>query len=235
MTPLSRDARVWLVAHRGEIRRVAESFDVSPIALGGIVAAEKTLLTGNIDVLGEEIFRTVFGSWREDDLGRWAREQEREYQRRLARGGGRPTLLTPYLWTLGPAQVSFRLAIIYEPQVAHRLGRRERGVKEVLQAVGTTPGNLEYAAALLADAQRVYAEVAGIDIGADPGLLATLYHLGSPITRARRLAAANAARASRGATPGMPRMNWYGAFVDRHAVEIADLLDSPLSATADRD
>jgi len=231
-TPLSADARVWLVDHQGEVRATAAVFDVSPIALGGIVAAEKTLLTGRIDAIGEEVFLTVFGPLREEDLTRWAAEQEREYQRRLTRGGGRPTLLTPYLWTLGPAQVSLRLAILYEPAVARQMGRPRRGVKEVVEAVITTPGNLEYAAALLAEAERAYADVAGVDIAADPGLLATLYHLGSPTVRARRLAADNALREERGTPPDPPRMNWYGAFVDRNAGEIAALLDLPGPAGA---
>lgn len=230
-SPISEDARRWLVAHRVEVREVARAFEVSPVALGGIVAAEKTLLTGRADALGDEVFRTVFGSLRKDDLERWARDQEHEYQRRIERGGGRPTLLTPYLWTLGPAQVSFRLAILYEPIVARRLGRPQRNVAEVLDAVTSTRGNLEYAAALLADAQRAYAEVAGVDIAREPGLLATLYQLGSPTARARRLVAETTAQ-SRGGTPGAapvarPRMNTYGAFVDRHADEIATLLGLP--------
>jgi hypothetical protein len=231
-TPLSADARAWLVGHGDEVRATAAAFDVSPIALGGIVAAEKTLLTGRIDAIGEEVFLTVFGSLREEDLTRWAADQEREYQRRLTRGGGRPTLLTPYLWTLGPAQVSLRLAILNEPAVAQRMGRPRRGVKEVVEAVIITPGNLEYAAALLAEAERAYADVAGVDIAADPGLLATLYHLGSPTVRARRLAADNALREERGTPPDPPRMNWYGAFVDRNVGEIAALLDLPRPAGA---
>ena len=228
--PLSQEARDWLVAHRGEVRDVARRFDVSPVALGGIVAAEKTLLTGRVDAVGEEVFQGVFGSLGEDDLERWADEQEREFRRRGARGGGRPTLLTPYLWTLGPAQVSFRLAILYEPEIARRTGRPERSVREVLEAVTSTPGNLEYAAALLGDAQRAYADVAGVDIADDPGLLATLYHLGSPTVRARRLVSDNAARQTRGDEPDPPRMNWYGAFVDHHSAEIGGLLGLPDSA-----
>ena len=223
-TPLSQEARAWLRSHRADVREVARRFDVSPVALGGIVAAEKTLLTGRVDAVGEGVFQGVIGSLGEDDLERWAEEQERDFRRRGAQGGGRPTLLTPYLWTLGPAQVSFRLAILYEPEVARRTGRPKRSVRQVLDAVTSTPGNLEYAAALLGDAQRAYADVAGVDIADDPGLLATLYHLGSPTVRARRLASDNAARASRGDAPDPPRMNWYGAFVDHHAEEIAELL-----------
>ncbi|MFN2421039.1 MAG: DUF1402 family protein [Gemmatimonadota bacterium] len=234
-TPLSEDARLWLVAHRAEVRRVARAFDVSPIALGGIVAAEKTLLTGRVDALGDEVIQVVFGSLRDEDVARWAREQELEYQRRIERGGGRPTLLTPYLWTLGPAQVSLRLAILHEPEVARRMGRPQRSGKEVLEAVTSTPGNLEYAAALLADAQHTYAEVAEIDIAEEPGLLATLYQLGSPSRRARRLAEGNATARRLGAPIDAPQMNLYGTFVDRHAGEIAALLDLPEAEGAGRD
>jgi hypothetical protein len=222
-TPLSIAARSWLAAQREVVRAVAADFDVSPIALGGVVAAERTLLTGRVDALGEELFRAVLGSLPEDDLERWVAEQERSFRRSApapAQGGIR----NPYLWTLGPAQVSFRLALQYEPVVANRMDRRRRNVKEVLDAVTSVPGNLEYAAALLAEARAAYRDLAGFDISANPGVLATLYQLGSPTVRARRLAEENEARRARGERIQPPQVNAYGAFVNRHAGEIATIL-----------
>lgn len=227
--PLSDSARDWLVQNRPLVIAVAGSMGVSAVALGGIVAAEKTLLTGRTDALAEDLFRTVFGSLREKDLRRWVDGQEERF-RRGAEGAPDPTgfpIRNPYLWTLGPAQVSFRLAVQYEPAVAHHLRRPERDVKEIVRAVTSTSGNLEYAAALLVEAQRAYAGIAGMDISANPGLLATLYHLGAPTVRARRLAADNAARQARGEPPMPPQVNFYGAFVNRHAAEIAGLLGEP--------
>ena len=222
-TPLSAEARSWLAAQREVVRSVAADFDVSPIALGGVVAAERTLLTGRVDALGEELFRAVLGSLPEDDLEGWVADQERSFRRSApapAQGGIR----NPYLWTLGPAQVSFRLALQYEPAVADRMDRRRRNVKEVLDAVTSVPGNLEYAAALLAEARVAYRDLAGFDIAGNPGVLATLYQLGSPTVRARRLAEENEARRERGERIQPPQVNAYGAFVNRHAAQIATIL-----------
>lgn len=222
-TPLSPEARSWLASQRETVRRVATDFEVSPIALGGVVAAERTLLTGRVDALGEELFRAVLGSLREDDLQRWVDERERAYRAGAPLAGQRG-IRNPYLWTLGPAQVSFRLALQYEPVVAGRLERSPRNVKQVLDAVTSVPGNLEYAAALIAEAQTAYQDLAGFDIRGNPGVLATLYQLGSPALRARRLAEENAARRARGEPVQPPQVNDYGAFVNRHATEIAAIL-----------
>lgn len=228
-TPLSADARAWLRRERLLVRRIAERFEVSPVALGGLVAAEKTLLVGRVDVVGEELFRAVFGTLRREDLERWVADQERAFQRRttVPAAGDWRAMRPPYLWTLGPAQVSFRLAIQNEPLVARRLDRPRRDAHEVLEAVLSTPGNMEYAAALLAEAERAYRDLARMDIADNPGVLATLYHVGAPTVRARRLAADNAARRARNEAAHLPQVNYYGAFVNLHADEIRGLLDLP--------
>ena len=224
-TPLSDAAREWLTRHRAEVLSVADTFDVSPVALGGIVAAEKTLLVSRADELGESLLLAVFGTLREGDLEGWVAEREREY-RTKARAGNAPErerFRTPYLWTLGPAQVSFRLAVRIEPQVATALGRPRRTAREVLTALTTVRGSLEYAAALLAQSRGAYARIAGLDIGENPGVLATVYHLGAPTVRARRLA---------GGAPGeeLPHVNYYGAWVNLHAQDVARLLGVPPTA-----
>jgi hypothetical protein len=223
-TPMSAAAREWLTLHREDVVSVARSFDVSPVALGGIVAAEETLLVGRMDALGESLLLAVFGALREQDLERWVADQERAYQRdaRAGQATERDWVRTPYLWTLGSAQVSFRLAVRIEPQVAAAMDRPRRKVKGVLEALTTVPGSLEYAAALLAQSRGAYARIAGLDIGGNPGVLATLYHLGAPTVRARRLATEEG-------DAGMPHVNFYGAWVNLHADEVANLLDLPTS------
>lgn len=225
--PLSPEAVEWLRDHREVILEVARSLDVSPVALGGIVAAEKTLLTGRADALGEEVFRWVFGSLPERVLERWIARQEERYRRRASggeTGTGRFSIKDPYEWTVGPAQVSFRLAVQYEPRVAYEMGRPPRNSRKIVRAVTSTPGNLEYAAALLAEAERAYHILAAMDIGDNPGVLATLFHVGAPTVRARRLAAENAGRIARGERPQPPHVNYYGAFVNLRAEQIARIL-----------
>jgi hypothetical protein len=150
-------------------------------------------------------------------------DQERAYQREARAGQAleRDRVRTPYLWTLGPAQVSFRLAVRVEPQVAATMDRPRRDLKQVLQALTTVPGSLEYAAALLAQSRGAYARIAGLDIGGNPGVLATLYHVGAPTVRARRLAIGQ-----------VPHVNFYGAWVNLHAAEVAELLEVPPPASA---
>jgi hypothetical protein len=222
-TPLSRTARSWLVRNRREIVRVADAFDISPVALGGIVAAEETLLVGRLDAIGEGMFHAVFGTMRKRDLERWVADQERAYREDVEAGlePERDRVRSPYLWTLGPAQVSFRLALRIEPQVAGVTGRPRRDAKAVLAALSTVPGSLEYAAALLAQSRRAYARIAGLDIGGNPGVMATLYHLGAPTVRARRLASMKEASGA----GELPQVNFYGAWVNLHAEEIAGLLN----------
>jgi hypothetical protein len=223
-TPMTDAARDWLRRHRTEVVAVARAFDVSPVALGGIVAAEETLLVGRMDAVGERLFLTVFRALREQDLERWVADQERAYQREARAGQAleRDRVRTPYLWTLGPAQVSFRLAVRVEPQVAATMDRPRRDVKQVLEALTTVPGSLEYAAALLAQSRGAYARIAGLDIGDNPGVLATLYHVGAPTVRARRLAIGQ-----------VPHVNFYGAWVNLHAAEVAELLEVPGPAEAE--
>ena len=79
-------------------------------------------------------------------------------------------------------------------------------------------------AALLAEARSAYRDLAGFDIAENPGVLATLYQLGSPTVRARRLAEENEARRARGERIQPPQVNAYGAFVNRHADQIAAIL-----------
>jgi hypothetical protein len=223
LTPMSDAAREWLTLHREQVVSVARAFDVSPIALGGIIAAEETLLVGRMDDLGESLFLAVFGSMREKDLERWVADQERGYRSDAGAGLApeRDRVIRPYLWTLGPAQVSFRLAVRIEPRVAATMDRPRRNVKQVIEALTTVPGSLEYAAALLAESRLAYARIAGLDIGSNPGVLATVYHLGSPSLRARRLADGSGGKA------GTPQVNYYGAWVNLHAYEVAGILGLP--------
>jgi hypothetical protein len=223
LTPMSDAAREWLTRHREQVVSIARAFDVSPIALGGIVAAEETLLVGRMDDLGESLFLAVFGSMREKDLERWVADQERGYRSDAGAGLApeRDRVIRPYLWTLGPAQVSFRLAVRIEPRVAATMDRPRRNVKQVVEALTTVPGSLEYAAALLAESRLAYARIAGLDIGSNPGVLATVYHLGSPSLRARRLADGSGGQA------GTPQVNYYGAWVNLHAYEVAGILGVP--------
>jgi peptidoglycan/xylan/chitin deacetylase (PgdA/CDA1 family) len=212
--------------HRDLIRRTAADLGVPAVALAGVVAAEQTLLHDRHDAVVDAVFRVYLSSLSEGDLRAWAAEQETEYRQRLAEGEepGLEMLKSPYLWSVGPAQVSFRNAFFQERRLARLQGRAERTLEELVTAVLTPAGSLEYAAVLLLDAQEAYARYAGVDLARRPGVLATLYHLGSPARRALRLEEENRLRDLRGEVRAEPQVNDYGAFVDGHAADLEELL-----------
>lgn len=224
--PLTVEARNWIRDHRRLIQETAARLEVPPLALAGIVAAERSLLRDPYDAVADRLFRTYVATLSEERLRRWVAERESQYQRGLRTGGapGFRLLKDPYVWSLGPAQVSFRNALFYEPRLARLEGRRARSLREIVAAAFTPRGSLEYAAAILRDAQDAYAEHVGLDLRDRPGILATLYHLGSPARRALRLGEENRLRERRGLPPVLPRKNFYGEFVDRHLSELDQLL-----------
>lgn len=226
VTPLSPRAAAWVREHRDLIRRTASALGVPPVALAGVVAAEQTLLHDRHDAVVDAVFRVYLSSLSERDLRAWAAEQETAYRRRLAEGEepGLQMLKSPYLWSVGPAQVSFRNAFFQERRLARLQDRPERTLEELVRAVLTPSGSLEYAAILLLDAQEAYARYAGVDLTRRPGVLATLYHLGSPARRALRLEEENRLRDLRGERRAEPQVNQYGAFVDGHAPDLEELL-----------
>jgi hypothetical protein len=224
--PLSEAARRWIRAHRELIHETAGRFGVPPLALAGIVAAERTLLHDPYDAVVDGLFEVYFATLTEEQLRNWVALQEAGYQRELSAGGdpGLRLLKNPYLWSVGPTQVSFRNVLFYEPRLARLEGRAERSLREIIAAVLSARGSLEYAAVILLEAEEAYARYADLDLSDRPGILATLYHLGSPTRRALRLGEENRRRELRGERPAAPRVNFYGEFVERHAADLEALL-----------
>jgi hypothetical protein len=224
--PLAEGARTWIVENRDLIRETAATFGVPAVALAGIVAAERTLLHDRYDTIVDGLFRAYFSQLEEEQLRRWVTAQEAAYQRRVRQGDvpGREFLKNPYLWSVGPAQVSFRNALFYEPRLARLQGRAKRGLQEIVQATLTPRGSLEYAAVIVLEAKEAYARYADVDLQGQPAVLATLYHLGSPTRRALRLEEENRRRELAGLGTAMPRVNFYGAFVEDNATTLEWLL-----------
>jgi hypothetical protein len=224
--PISEAARKWIRENHELIRDVGESLTISPVSLAGVVAAERSLLHDPFDSSVDALFGAYFATLTEGELRTWVARQEDGYQRQLKSGGdpGLRSFKNPYLWSVGPSQVSFRNAIFYEPRLAKLQRRSKRSLQEIVAALLSPRGSLEYAAVILLDAQEAYARYADLDLRSQPGVLATLYHLGSPARRAIRLGEENRTRELEGEPPAVPRMNFYGEFVDRHTAELEALL-----------
>lgn len=73
---------------------------------------------------------------------------------------------------------------------------------------------LAYIAATLKKSIRAYRQTAGFDISKNPGITATLYNLGNPEARARKLAAENRLRRNQGRSRKLPEENYYGWLVN---------------------
>ena len=224
--PLSETAREWIHGNRTLIHETAGRFGIPALALAGVVAAELTLLHDPYDAVADGLFRAYFGTLEEEDLRNWVSLQEALYQRQLRDGAdpGLRLLKNPYLWSVGPAQVSFRNVLFYEPRLASLDGREERSIAEMIAAALSPRGSLEYAAVILLEAQEAYARYAELDVSRQPGILATLYHLGSPARRALRLGEENRRRELLGEVRARPEQNFYGAFVEARAGELEELL-----------
>ncbi|MET0169495.1 MAG: DUF1402 family protein [Aliihoeflea sp.] len=73
---------------------------------------------------------------------------------------------------------------------------------------------LAYVAATLKTSIEAYRHIAGFDISDNPGVTSTLYNIGSPEERARRLKRENEQRRASGQRPRLPEENYYGWLVN---------------------
>ncbi|NLI46568.1 MAG: DUF1402 family protein [Acidobacteria bacterium] len=180
--PLTESARRWVTSHRDAIRRTAVAYGVDPVVLATVVATEIDCRTA-WDDMEESYIQGLLR--REDDrffqelatLFRDAAAEPREaaaYQRLL------------YFCSVGPAQIQLRLAIEVEPRVAQVRQQPPRGLRALLAALLDPADCLDSAGAVVANIIDAYRRIAGVDIARDAGIVATLYSLGSPASRARQ-------------------------------------------------
>ncbi len=119
--------------------------------------------------------------------------------------------------TFGLGQINPMTALAVS-DIVHRvsgypdLDMRDAG--SVYAAIMDPDKSLAYMAAVIRSSIDKYRSIAGFDISRNPGLTATLYNVGDPITRARRLKAENERRAAGGQPPRVPEENYYGWLVN---------------------
>ena len=116
--------------------------------------------------------------------------------------------------SFGPGQIYMSAAKHVEPLAAMIEHRPIRSKKEIKNALMTPEGALRYAAAIILDAQTVYAK-GGVDISKRPEILATLYNIGHVEERLRN---------SRGRQP-LP--NYFGYFVGLNYRFVQEALNLP--------
>lgn len=174
---------------RNTVIRIANQYDVDPVTLVLTPLAENTM---NVNI---------------DD----------ELQDALVSSGNAPEgVFLGVEMSVGPGQIYTSAAKRVEELAAEIEGRKVRTKKEIAQALLTPEGALRYAAAIIRQAQDVYAE-AGYDISQRPEILATLYNIGRPDRRVKETL-----RAKR-----EPYPNYFGYFVGIHYESVRAQLNLP--------
>ena len=180
---LSERARAWLSDHAPVIRSTARHYKVDPWVAATVVATELDR-------------RTLVDDFEEDYVRGLLRDKDDRFFERLARAFVAPAAEDPdvgtldrmlYVTSVGPAQVQVRLALEMESRVAAARKKPPRPLRALLQALLDDEGCLHTVCAILRHAADAYRRHAGLEIGSDPGALATAYNQGSPVTRARQL------------------------------------------------
>lgn len=173
------------------------------------------------------------GFTRDDELLWSCREQvyEQSFRGKTVDGRSYPdnrfgaVFFQPYYagQTFGLGQINPMTALAVS-DIVHRvsgypdLDMRDAG--GVYAAIMDPDKSLHYMAAVIRSSIDKYRSIAGFDISHNPGITATLYNVGDPITRARRLKAENVRRQANGQPPRMPEENYYGWLVND---KLADL------------
>ena len=127
---------------------------------------------------------------------------------------GQYKALTGSMPSLGLGQIKPDVAQGVEEIVAKKEGRAARSLGQIAEALKNPYESLKYAAAIVRDGQDAY-KARGFDISKDPALLTTVYNLGGAPTRADEAKAQNR----------MPRVNFFGFFVDENRGAIDEIVN----------
>ena len=177
--PIAQQAREFVIEHREKLLQEAVLREVHPTALAGVFVAEHSM---NIS-LDDEI-QDLFSS--------------------VTIPG-----FAPLDFSSGPGQIKLSTALYTEEKLAYWDGRDRRSTSEVRSLLQTPNGSIEYAAAILLDAQMVFQEY-GMDISQKPEILATVYNVG--VDKLQLPSESN------------PHPNYFGYYVQLHTKEIEQML-----------
>ncbi|MCX8999449.1 DUF1402 family protein [Rhizobiaceae bacterium BDR2-2] len=124
--------------------------------------------------------------------------------------------------TFGLGQINPLTALMLSDLVVRRSGYErldEKDAAGVYRAIMDPDRSLAYMAAIIRRSIDDYNDIAGVDISTNPGITATLYNIGNPRERARRLAAQRAA-----GRQAWPEENYYGWLINDRLPELMKLL-----------
>jgi Protein of unknown function (DUF1402) len=164
---------------RSKIIQIAAEYKIDPVALALAPIAENTM-----NVKKDKQYKEALG----DEPVQGDAYQEMLDDKGLLDDDGAPIGLNLFYsrpLSLGPGQIYVSVANSVEPLAALIENRPTRTKKEIKKQIRTPEGALRYAAAIIREAQEVYAR-GGIDISQRPDILVTLYNIGKPKQRLSR-------------------------------------------------
>lgn len=174
---------------RNVIIQIANEYDIDPVTLVLTPLAENTMNVDRIDEIQDE----------------------------LVRNGSAPEgVFLGVEMSFGPGQIYTSTAKRVEDLAAQIERRPKRSKREITSQLITPEGALRYAAAILRQAQDIYAEN-GYDISRRPEILSTIYNIGKPERRVK-----NTVRERR-----EPYPNYFGYFVGYNYRYIQQKLNLP--------
>ena len=180
--PLDPDALELVAKHRDSINSLAHEFDISALAIAGIIVAEMSLDPTPIDALEEYYVEKFSLSKADSSLTRLADETERDLKQRRADGESEHELMfrlqRSLTWSIGICQITPLKARQIEQALAARYARPPRNMKKILEALLTPKENLRYCAQELHTITQIYRQYAGLDIKNNFEILTTLYNTG---------------------------------------------------------
>ncbi len=217
--PLNNDAFNKVSENKEQIKYIANSFGITPIAISGIIITEASLNTGPVNYFEEYYVKTFLLSKSNDYLETLADatskdladkklsgESEQEFQFRIKRG---------LMWSIGLCQISILKARELEPILAKLESRKERTMKEIISSLLVPNENLKYCALELSNIRNQYKTNVGIDISDKPDILATLYNNGKVM---ERITEYNQGKDK------VPTPNDFGQFILSHLKELEQSL-----------
>lgn len=199
---------------------VAEEYGVPVEVLAGVVLAEQQLNLDFVDVVHDDLFKVMlwlFGSTRWDGWwDAWADKSltmaAQDAAERLSRPEWSPSVkATGITFSIGPAQITSRTALIACEQVASQSAVCSGSTRQLLEAMMSPEKSLEVAATVLKAEQQNQLRLTGHDVTGSPGKWATLYNFGGDIFRS-----IFADQLDRGP-------NAFGRWVDHNTAEIRSI------------
>lgn len=177
-----------IIENKNDILISSKEFNVDPIAIAGIILSEN-ILNKNVSNHFEDYYVKNFL------LVKPLSELEKLYEETKATNTVRDSLglsnkelgyrsKNGLIWSLGLCQISILKAMDIENELSVFDKRKKRNIKEVISALLQPNENIRYCAFEFSMINKIYKEIANLDISKEPEIMATLYNTGNVYKKA---------------------------------------------------